>query len=148
MGNFSFFLFSLLPLFLSFFLFFFLSFFLSFFTFLLIIPLVYISNDILLAGYPCTRPPSHNLPLLLSLCLYEGVLPPIHPLLPHTSSIPLHWGIKPPQDQGPSFPLMSDKAILCYLCIWGHGSLPVHSLVGGLVPWSFGWSGQLMLFSL
>jgi hypothetical protein len=28
---------------------------------------------------------------------------------------------------------MSDKAILCYICIWSHGSLHVYSLVGGLV---------------
>jgi hypothetical protein len=44
--------------------------------------------------------------------------------------------------------LMSDKAILFYLCIWSHGSLPVHSLVGGLVPGSTAWSDQLMLFFL
>jgi hypothetical protein len=43
---------------------------------------------------------------------------------------------------------MPDKAILCYICIWTHGSLPVHSLVSGLDPGSTGWSGQLMLFFL
>jgi hypothetical protein len=42
---------------------------------------------------------------------------------------------------------MSDKAILCYICIWSHGSLPVHSLVSGLIPGSTGCSGQLMLSS-
>ena len=36
--------------------------------------------------------------------------PPTHPHLPHSPSIPLHWGIKPSQDQGPSLPLMPDKA--------------------------------------
>jgi hypothetical protein len=61
---------------------------------------------------------------------------PTHPLLLHHSSICLLWGIKPPQDQGPPLSLMSDKAILWYICIWSHGSLPVHSLVGGLVPGS------------
>jgi hypothetical protein len=67
------------------------------------------------------------------LCLNEGASPPTHPLLSHSSCIPLLSGIKTPEDQGPRFPLMSDKAILCYICIWSHGSLPVHSLVGGLV---------------
>ena len=43
---------------------------------------------------------------------------------------------------------MSDKAILCYICIWGHGFFPVHSLVGGLIPGSTGWSAQLTLFLL
>ena len=43
-------------------------------------------------------------------------------------------GIKPSQDQGPLFPLMPDKAILCYICGWSHRSLHVYSLVGGLVP--------------
>ena len=36
------------------------------------------------------------------------VLP--HPLPPNHSSIPLHWGIKPSQDQGPLLSLMPDKA--------------------------------------
>ena len=48
----------------------------------------------------------------------------------------LHWGIEPSQDQGPFLPLMPDKAILCYICGWNHGSLTVYSLVGGLVPGS------------
>jgi hypothetical protein len=42
--------------------------------------------------------------------------------------------------------LMSSKAMLWYTCIWSHGFLPVHSLVGGLVSWSTGWSGHLMFF--
>jgi hypothetical protein len=69
--------------------------------------------------------PLHSLPL----CLYEGVPPPTHPFLPYFSSIPLHWGIKPPST-GPPLPLMSDKAILCYICIWSHGSLHVYSFGG------------------
>jgi hypothetical protein len=76
---------------------------------------------------------SHLIPLLSPpLYLYESVLP-THPLPPHCLSIPLHWGIKPTQDQGPPLPLMSDKAILCYICIWSHGPFHVYSLVGGLV---------------
>jgi hypothetical protein len=48
----------------------------------------------------------------------------------------------------PTLPLMSDKAILCYICICNYGSLPAHSLVGGLVHGSNGWSGQSTLFFL
>jgi hypothetical protein len=35
-----------------------------------------------------------------------------HPFLPHHSSIPQCWGIKPSQDQGILLTLMPDKAIL------------------------------------
>jgi hypothetical protein len=77
---------------------------------------------------------------------YEGTpLPTTHyPLLPHLPSIPLHWSIEPPQDQGPPLPLMPDKAILCYICIWIHGSLHVYFLVGGFVPGSSGVWGSLV----
>jgi hypothetical protein len=40
----------------------------------------------------------------------------------------------------PPLTLVSDKAILCYICVWSPGSLHVYSLVGDLVPGSFGWS--------
>jgi hypothetical protein len=40
-------------------------------------------------------------------------------------AIPLHWSIEPSQDQGPLLPLMTDKAILCYICGWSHRSLHV-----------------------
>jgi hypothetical protein len=40
---------------------------------------------------------------------------------------------------------MPDKAIFYYICSWNHGSLPVYSLVGGLVPRSSGGSGWLIL---
>ena len=50
--------------------------------------------------------------------------------------IPLHWGIKEVQAQGPLHPLMSNKAILCHICGQSHGSLHVYSLVGGPVPGS------------
>ena len=39
---------------------------------------------------------------------------------------------------------MPDKAILCYICSWSHGSLHVDSLGGGLVPGSSGGSGWLI----
>ena len=72
--------------------------------------------------------------LLPSCCFYEGayILPPPHP------GIPLHWGMKLSQDQGPLLPLMSNKSILCYICSWSHGTLHLCSLVGGLVPVSSG----------
>ena len=60
----------------------------------------------------------------------------LHPLPLHCSSIPLCWGIKPPQDQGPPLPLISDKVILCYIYSWSHGPIHIYSLVGGLVPGS------------
>jgi hypothetical protein len=45
----------------------------------------------------------------------------------------------------PPLPLMSDKTILCYMCIWSPGFLHVYSLVGDLVPGNSGW---LILFFL
>ena len=50
-----------------------------------------------------------------------------------------------PQARGSLFPLMSNKAILCYICGQHHGLLHVYSLVGGSVPRSSGWSGLLTL---
>ena len=47
---------------------------------------------------------------------------PTHPLLPPRPGA----SIKPSQDQGPLLPLMLDKAILCYICGWSHGSLHVY----------------------
>jgi hypothetical protein len=72
------------------------------------------------------------LPLLLWGCSLTHPLPLPHP------GIPIQWGIKPSQDPGPLLPLMSDKAIYCYICSWSHGSLHVYSLVCGLVPGSSG----------
>ena len=98
----------------------------------------------MISPFPVTSTPTthHILPSPFPFASIRVLLhPPTHPLLPHLSSIPLHWGIKPPQDQGPPLPLMPDKAILCYICIWSHGSLHVYSLVGGLVSGSSGWSG-------
>jgi hypothetical protein len=68
------------------------------------------------------------------------------PSTPRTCpGIALHWGIKLLQYQGPLLLLMLDKAILCYIYRWSHGSLHVYSLVGGLVPGSSGGSGWLIL---
>jgi len=74
------------------------------------------------------------------------VCSPTYPPSPaHSFSITLHWGIKPPWDQGPVLPLPSSKAFLCYICIWSHESIQVHSLVGGLVSVRTGWSGESIL---
>jgi hypothetical protein len=95
--------------------------------------------------YPLFCPPQPTIPSPIP-CFYEGVPPPTHLLPPQCPGIPLHWGIKPSQDQGALLPLMPNKTILCYVCGWSHGSLHVYSLVGGLVPESSGRSGWLMLF--
>jgi hypothetical protein len=96
------------------------SFLFYYYYFSLIISFIYISNDIPLPSYPSTKTLTSPPPL----CLCEvAPYPPTHPLLPHCSSISLHWGIKPPQDQGPLLPLMPDKTISCYICIWSYGSM-------------------------
>ena len=62
-----------------------------------------------------TPPP---LPITLlhpPFCLYESALLPTHTLPPHCSTILLLWGIKPPRDQGSPLPLLSGKAIVCYI---------------------------------
>jgi hypothetical protein len=65
---------------------------------------VYISNVISFPGFSSAYPLSHP------PCFYEGAPTPTHLLLPHSHSIPLHWGIKLSQDPGPLLPLMPDKA--------------------------------------
>jgi hypothetical protein len=99
---------------------------------------IYISNVIHFSGFHTENPlsapsppdsPTHSLPL-------PG------------PGIPLHWGIKPSQDQVPLLPLKINKAILCYICSWSHGSLHVYSLVGGLVPGSSGGLGWFILLFL
>jgi hypothetical protein len=81
-----------------------------------------------LVSPPYNPPPSYP----LSSCSLT------HPLLLPCPGISLHGDIKPSQDQGPHLSLISDRAILCYICSWSHGSLHVYSLVGGLVPGSSG----------
>ena len=78
-------------------------------------------------------------PLRPPLCFFEGVPPPTHLFLTLCSIIPLNWGIKPPQDQEPPLPLISDKVILCYIFVCSHGSLHVYTLGGGLVPGNSEW---------
>jgi len=96
--------------------------------------------------YPLSQFPLQKSPITIPLpCFYEGTSPPTHPLLLPRPRIPLHWGIEPFKDQGPLLPLMSDKAILCYICGWSQGFLHVYSLVGSLVPGSSGGSCWLIL---
>jgi hypothetical protein len=77
-------------------------FFLNFY-FLLDSFFIYISNFILFPHFTSEPPPSHP----TSLCSLT------YPLLLLCPSISLHWGIKPSQDQGLLFSLMSNKDIFC-----------------------------------
>jgi hypothetical protein len=96
---------------------------------------------------PLDKPPSHILTLPVPFASMNVL--PHRPTLGHPTTPASHpmLGIKPPQDQGPLLLLTSDKAILCYIFIWSHGSLPVHALVGGLVCGSTGWSGIKQFFA-
>jgi hypothetical protein len=73
--------------------------------------------------------PLWKLPIPYSLLLLTNLLT-LTSLSWHSPTL----GIKPSQGQGLPFPLMSEKAILCFICSWSHGSLHLYSLVGGLVP--------------
>jgi hypothetical protein len=96
--------------------------------------------------------PFHKLPIPFpSPSLYEEAPPPTHPLPLHCPSNPSCWGMEPPQGKGPSLPLISDKAIFCYLCSWGDGSLHLpcmYSSVGNLDTRRSGDSVWLVLFFL
>ena len=73
-------------------------------------------HDIPLPNYPSSTPIPHLPSPFPFACI--RVLPlPTCTLLPHHSSIPLLWGIKPPQDQALPFFLQLCKAILCYICV-------------------------------
>ena len=63
--------------------------------------------------------PSSPLPL-------RGYSLSTHLLPPHSSSIPIFWGIQPPYDQVHPLPLRLDKEIIFYICIRGHET--AHSL--------------------
>jgi hypothetical protein len=118
------------------------------FSFLLVILFIYILNVIVpFLGCPSAHSPAHD----LSLWFYESAPSPTHQLQSHCPSIPLLWGTEPSLDQGPPLPLVLDKAILCYICCWSHGSLHVYSLVSGLVTGSSGGGGfgyLILLFFL
>ena len=74
--------------------------------------------------------------MLSPFLVSPSITPPIPPPSPcsPTNSLPLpgpgillHWGIESSQDQGPLLSMMTNKAILCYICSWSHGSLHVYS---------------------
>jgi hypothetical protein len=64
-------------------------------------------------------------------CFYEGAPPSTYPLLSHCPSVPLHWSIKPSQDQEPPLQLVQDKAPS------GPSDLPLTPPLGSL--WSARW---------
>jgi hypothetical protein len=99
----------------------------------------YISNVLPFPYFPSANTISHHSPLFLWGC--SSTLPPTTPSPPLHSHTLGHWAFTGP---GPLLPLMPDKAILCYICSWGH-ALHVYSLVGGLVPGSSEVSGWLRL---
>ena len=71
------------------------------------ISFIYISNVTPLPCFPSTKPLYHP-PLP---CFFEDALPPNYPLLPQHLSIPLHWGIKPSQNQRTPLPLLPDRKL-------------------------------------
>jgi hypothetical protein len=85
---------------------------------LVIFLFICISNVIPIPSFPSTSPLSPP----PSPCLYEGAPSSTKPpLLPRWPNIPLSWIIKPPLDQRAPLPVMSDKAIFCYISSWSHG---------------------------
>ena len=46
------------------------------------------------------------------------------------------------------FPLMPDKAILCYIGSWSHEWIHVYSFFGCLIPGNSGVSGLILMFFL
>jgi hypothetical protein len=82
-------------------------FFFLFLDILLNILFIYISNIIPFPGFPSANTLFHP----LSPCFYEDAPAPTNP--PQRPGIPLHWGIKPSQDEGPLLPLMPDNTPLC-----------------------------------
>ena len=99
---------------------------------------IYISNVIPFPGFPSATPLSHPpLPFF-----YEGAPPSTYSLLPHRPSIPLHWDVKPSQDQGPPFPLMPDKALHSLQSFLSFIGVPVISLMVGCEHLYLYWSGS------
>ena len=87
-------------------------------------------------------------PLKIPYPISPSPCSPTQPLQLPCPGILLHRGIEPSQNQGPLIPLMTNKAILCYICGWSHGFLHVYSLVGGLVPGSSGGTSWFILLFL
>jgi len=101
----------------------------------------YISNFIPFPSFP-----SINSLFYTPSPVYEGVSPPICLFLPTSPVIPLQREVESWQKQGLLFPLMPNKAILCYICSWSQGSGHVYSLDGGLSPGSSDWLVLMFLW--
>ena len=87
-------------------------------------------------------PPQAPIPSPLPFASKRVFLHP--PTLSSLTPLPFPFTV-PPQDQKPSLPLISDKAVLCYICSWSHGHSHVYSLVDGLVSGSSGGIDLLIL---
>jgi len=96
---------------------------------LLVTVFIYISNVVPLPGFTSTNSLSPS----PSPCFYKGAL--VATYFSFLSTLAFPYVVESPQDQACPFLLMSDEAVLCYIC---HGSLHVYSLVADLVPGSFG----------
>jgi len=81
---------------------------------------------------PTSQFPLCNLPTEFPLSLLLWETPP-HSCL-SARAFPCAGESSLYRTKGHPLPLMPEKAILCYICSRSHGSLPVYSLVGGLVP--------------
>jgi hypothetical protein len=81
--------------------------------------------------YPPSQFPFHKPPILYPFPLLPWGCSSTHSLPLHDPSILLPWGIEPSLDKGPPLPLMSDKAILCYIYIYIH---PFSSFSPSLTP--------------
>ena len=106
-----------------------------FLIFLLDISFIYISKAIPFPSFPSESPLSSP----------PSPCSPTYPLPFPGPGIPLSWGIEPSQDQESLLPLMTDQAILSYICSLCQESLHVF---GGLVPGRSGVTGQFILFLL
>jgi hypothetical protein len=89
---------------------------------------------------PPKKKPSHPLLLLRGVPLHSYT----HCCLP-ALAFPYTGASNLPRTKGLSSHWCPNKAILCYICGWTHGSLHVYFLVGGLVPGSC-W--ELWLFNI
>ena len=99
---------------------------------------IYISNVIAFPSFPCENPPSSP----------PSPCSPTHLLQLPGPGLLTNWGIEPLQDHEPLLPLMTDQAILCYICSQSHEPHHVFSLIGNLVPGSSEGTGQFILLSL
>jgi hypothetical protein len=92
-------------------------------------------------------PPKTPYLIPLPSAFMGGAPTPTHWLLPHCSGVPLHWAIKPSQDQWPLLLLMPQVHPLLHMHLEPWIS-PCVLFGWWFSPWKFwggGWSGGLML---